>query len=63
MRGAIQRFEPILRKKCTEEFNTIAIWCSNEKCDAIYPQSADFISFYGGLYRGAHLSCVPETHF
>ncbi len=29
--GAIQHFEPILRKKCTEEFNTIAIWCSNEK--------------------------------
>ena len=60
--GGYSAFRADITEKCTEEFNTIAIWCSNEKCDAIYPQSADF-TFYGGLYRGAHLICVPETHF
>ncbi len=26
-------------------------------------RSQQIFTFYGGLYRGAHLICVPETHF
>lgn len=28
----------------------------------VYPQKADF-TFYGGLYRGVNLICVPAVHF
>lgn len=45
-----------------EEKNLLVIHCSNEHRDNVYPQSADF-TFYGGLYRGVNLICVPETHF
>ncbi|MDO5540409.1 MAG: glycoside hydrolase family 2 TIM barrel-domain containing protein [Eubacteriales bacterium] len=42
--------------------NLLVVNCSNENKDSVYPQSADF-TFYGGLYRGVNLICVPETHF
>ena len=42
--------------------NLLAINCSNEYRDEVYPQSADF-TFYGGLYRGVNLISVPEAHF
>lgn len=42
--------------------NLLAINCSNEPKDSVYPQSADF-TFYGGLYRGVNLISVPATHF
>lgn len=42
--------------------NLLVINCSNEHRDSVYPQSADF-TFYGGLYRGVNLICVPDTHF
>ena len=42
--------------------NLLAISCSNEQKDRVYPQSADF-TFYGGLYRGVNLISVPDTHF
>lgn len=42
--------------------NLLAVNCSNEYKDSVYPQSADF-TFYGGLYRGVNLISVPNTHF
>lgn len=42
--------------------NLLAIQCSNEYKDSVYPQSADF-TFYGGLYRGVNLISVPDVHF
>ena len=42
--------------------NLLAVYCSNAYKDGVYPQTADF-TFYGGLYRGVNLICVPETHF
>ncbi len=45
-----------------EEENLLVIACSNEHKESVYPQSADF-TFYGGLYRGVNLICVPEAHF
>lgn len=42
--------------------NLLAINCSNEYKDSVYPQSADF-TFYGGLYRGVNLISVPQAHF
>ncbi|MEA4912593.1 MAG: glycoside hydrolase family 2 TIM barrel-domain containing protein [Oscillospiraceae bacterium] len=34
----------------------------NSANDHVYPQMADF-TFYGGLYRGINLICVPASHF
>lgn len=42
--------------------NLLAVCCSNEHKDSVYPQSADF-TFYGGLYRGVNLISVPDTRF
>ncbi|MGN0140580.1 MAG: glycoside hydrolase family 2 protein [Roseburia sp.] len=42
--------------------NLLVIECSNEERTNVYPQAADF-TFYGGLYRGATLILVPDTHF
>ncbi len=44
------------------EDNLLAVACSNERKESVYPQSADF-TFYGGLYRGVNLLSVPDTHF
>ena len=44
------------------EENLLAVNCSNEYKDRVYPQSADF-TFYGGLYRGVNLISVPAVHF
>lgn len=45
-----------------EEPNLLVVNCSNQYKDSVYPQSADF-TFYGGLYRGVNLICVPDAHF
>lgn len=45
-----------------DDINTVAILCDNSANDRVYPQKADF-TFYGGLYRGVYLICVPEVHF
>lgn len=60
--GGYSTFRADITEQCREGENTLAIACSNEAKDEVYPQSADF-TFYGGLYRGVNLICVPETHF
>lgn len=60
--GGYSTFRADITEQCREGGNTVAIACSNEARDHIYPQSADF-TFYGGLYRGVNLICVPEAHF
>lgn len=60
--GGYSTFRADITEQCHEGENQIAIACSNEAKDSVYPQSADF-TFYGGLYRGVNLICVPETHF
>ena len=60
--GGYSTFRADITGYCKEGENEIAIACSNEMKDSVYPQSADF-TFYGGLYRGVNLVCVPETHF
>ncbi len=57
----------IFRADITEHLNKnhknlLVINCSNEYKESVYPQSADF-TFYGGLYRGVNLICVPDAHF
>ena len=42
-----------------KEENILVIKVDNSKCDTVYPQFADF-TFYGGLYRGISIICVPE---
>lgn len=60
--GGYSTFRADITERCREGENILAIACSNEAKDSVYPQSADF-TFYGGLYRGVNLICVPETHF
>ncbi len=55
----------VFRVELTEELaqkNILAISVSNEDCDTVYPQKADF-TFYGGLYRAVNLISVPAEHF
>ena len=42
--------------------NTLSVAVDNSENDRVYPQKADF-TFYGGLYRGVNLICVPAEHF
>lgn len=42
--------------------NLLSVCVDNGVSETVYPQMADF-SFYGGLYRGVNLICVPESHF
>ena len=42
--------------------NTLCVAVDNSANDRVYPQKADF-TFYGGLYRGVNLICVPAEHF
>ncbi len=44
-----------------QEENTVAVTLDNTNNDTVYPQKADF-TFYGGLYRGVNLVCVPKNH-
>ncbi len=60
--GGYSTFRADITERCTAGENTIAIACSNEEKSSVYPQSADF-TFYGGLYRGVNLICVPQAHF
>lgn len=60
--GGYSAFRADITEQCKVGENTVAIACSNEARDNVYPQSADF-TFYGGLYRGVNLICVPEAHF
>ena len=61
--GGYSAFRADVTDLCvTEGENLLVINCSNEYKDSVYPQSADF-TFYGGLYRGVNIICVPETHF
>ncbi len=61
--GEYSAFRADVTELCLKgETNLLAIACSNEYRDNVYPQSADF-TFYGGLYRGVNLISVPETHF
>lgn len=61
--GGYSTFRADVTDLCKEgEENLLAVACSNEHKDSVYPQAADF-TFYGGLYRGVNLISVPETHF
>lgn len=61
--GGYSTFRADITDLCKEEGeNLLAIACSNEHQDNVYPQSADF-TFYGGLYRGVNLISVPDAHF
>ncbi len=44
-----------------QEENTVMVTLDNTDNDRVYPQKADF-TFYGGLYRGVNLICVPKSH-
>lgn len=61
--GGYSAFRADITDLCVEDgINLLAVACSNEKNDRVYPQSADF-TFYGGLYRGVNLVSVPAVHF
>lgn len=61
--GGYSIFRADVTDLCKEDGeNLLAIACSNEYKDSVYPQSADF-TFYGGLYRGVNLISVPDAHF
>lgn len=61
--GGYSTFRADITDLCKDgEENLLAVACSNEHKDSVYPQSADF-TFYGGLYRGVNLISVPEVHF
>lgn len=62
--GGYSCFRADITELCRKEGeeNLLAINCSNEYKDSVYPQSADF-TFYGGLYRGVNLISVPAVHF
>ncbi len=45
-----------------QEENLLCVSVDNGENDRVYPQKADF-TFYGGLYRGVNLICVPAAHF
>ncbi|MEN6595932.1 MAG: glycoside hydrolase family 2 TIM barrel-domain containing protein [Clostridiaceae bacterium] len=42
--------------------DTLALLVDNGENERVYPQFADF-TFFGGLYRGANLVAVAESHF
>ncbi|MCD8340761.1 MAG: glycoside hydrolase family 2 protein [Clostridiales bacterium] len=44
-----------------QERNVVRVEVNNEENNFCYPQKADF-TFYGGLYRGVRLLCLPENH-
>ena len=61
--GGYSTFRADVTDLCKEKGeNLLVIAVSNELKDSVYPQSADF-TFYGGLYRGVNLVCVPDAHF
>ena len=61
--GGYSAFRADITDLCAEDGeNLLAVRCSNEYKDGVYPQTADF-TFYGGLYRGVELISVPDTHF
>lgn len=61
--GGYSTFRADITDLCKDEGeNLLAVACSNEHKDSVYPQSADF-TFYGGLYRGVNLISVPNVHF
>lgn len=61
--GGYSAFRADITDACKEgQDNLLAIACSNEYRDNVYPQMADF-TFYGGLYRGVNIISVPDTHF
>ena len=45
-----------------KEESELTITVDNSANRTVYPQVADF-TFYGGLYRGVNLVCVPDSHF
>ena len=59
--GGYSAFRVELTEELAQE-NILAISVSNEDCDTVYPQKADF-TFYGGLYRAVNLISVPTEHF
>lgn len=44
------------------EHNVITVAVDNSPSNEVYPQMADF-TFYGGIYRGARIICLPTSHF
>ncbi len=61
--GGYSAFRADITEQCVPDGeNLLVVACSNEYKDSVYPQSADF-TFYGGLYRGANIICVPYAHF
>ncbi len=61
--GGYSAFRADVTDLCNKEGeNLLVIACSNENKSNVYPQAADF-TFYGGLYRGVNLICVPDVHF
>ena len=59
--GGYSAFRVELTEELAQE-NILAISVSNEDCDTVYPQKADF-TFYGGIYRAVNLISVPAEHF
>ena len=61
-KGGYSKFRANLTPFLKKGKNTLVVKVSNEACDTIYPQMADF-TFYGGLHRPAKFIELPETHF
>ena len=60
--GGFSAFRADITDLCSEGENELTIEVSNEDTPTMYPAKADF-TFYGGLYRGVNLICVPAAHF
>ncbi len=61
-KGGYSAFRAELTPFLKKGKNTLVVKVTNEACDYIYPQMADF-TFYGGLHRPAKFIDMPETHF
>ncbi|MEN6340080.1 MAG: glycoside hydrolase family 2 TIM barrel-domain containing protein [Clostridiaceae bacterium] len=59
--GGFSTFRTELTGRLTGR-DTLAMLVDNGENERVYPQFADF-TFFGGLYRGANLVAVAESHF
>lgn len=59
--GGFSRFRFDLTEALGGAAASLEIFVDNRHCEEVYPLLADF-TFFGGLYRGARLRIVPETH-
>ena len=60
--GGFSRFRFNLTDGLCDGVNQLTVAVSNEACDTVYPQNADF-TFYGGIYRAVRLVVLPKVHF